>query len=66
MEICDIFQKDINRSINGVIKVEQSDEEAVEQELSEYVVTRELQGHFAHFFESYGRALDVPTDKIGV
>lgn len=66
MEIRDIFQKDINRSINGVIKVEQSDEEAVEQELSEYVVTRELQGHFAHFFESYVRALDVPTDKIGV
>lgn len=66
MHIRDIFDKDINRSINGVIKVQQSDEESVKQELSEYVVTRELQGHFAHFFESYARALDVPTDKIGV
>lgn len=66
MIINDIFQKDINRSINGVIKVMQDDEAAIQQELSEYVVTRELQGHFAHFFESYSRALDVPTDKIGV
>lgn len=66
MIINDIFQKDINRSINGVIKVMQDDEAAIQQELSEYVVTRELQGHFAHFFENYSRALDVPTDKIGV
>ena len=66
MIIKDIFQKDINRSINGVIKVSQDDEASIKQELSEYVVTRELQGHFAQFFESYSRALDVPTDKIGV
>lgn len=66
MIIRDMFEKDINRSINGVIKVMQDDEASIKQELSEYVVTRELQGHFAHFFESYSRALDVPTDKIGV
>lgn len=66
MIISDMFEKDINRSINGVIKVSQDDERSIKQELSEYVVTRELQGHFAHFFESYSRALDVPTDKIGV
>ena len=66
MVIRDIFKKDINRSINGVIKVSQSDEDSIKQELSEYVVTRELQRHFAHFFENYSRALDVPTDKIGV
>lgn len=66
MIIRDMFEKDINRSINGVIKVSQDDERSIKQELSEYVVTRELQGHFAHFFESYSRALDVPTDKIGV
>ena len=66
MIIRDMFEKDINRSINGVIKVSQDDERSIKQELSEYVVTRELQGRFAHFFESYSRALDVPTDKIGV
>lgn len=65
-EVKDLFEKDINRSINGVIKVSQSDEESIKQELSEYVVTRELQRHFSTFFENYTEALDVPTEKIGV
>lgn len=66
MRIHDIFERDIDRSINGVVKVAQEDESAVRQELSEYVVTRELAGHFARFLESYERALDTPTNKIGV
>lgn len=56
MIIRDMFEKDINRSINGVIKVSQDDERSIKQELSEYVVTREPPWHFAHFFESYSRA----------
>ena len=66
MIIKDIFEKDINRPINGVVKVAQDDAGSLHQELSEYVVTRELQRHFSDFFESYCHALDVPTDKIGV
>lgn len=66
MIIKDIFEKDINRPINGVVKVAQDDADSLCQELSEYVVTRELQRHFSDFFESYCHALDVPTDKIGV
>ncbi len=66
MQIKNLFAKDINRSINGVIKVAQDDTASIKQELSEYVITNELQRHFANFFESYDRALDVPTDKIGV
>lgn len=65
-EVKTLFEKDINRSINGVIKVQQSDDESIKQELSEYVVTRELQRHFSTFFENYAEALDVPTEKIGV
>ena len=66
MRIKELFAKDIDRSINGVIKVGQDDEALIEQELSEYVITRELAGHFADFFESYTAAIDVPTDKMGV
>lgn len=66
MIIQDLFSKDINRSINGVVKVQDASDDSVRQELDEYVVTRELQGHFAHFFEAYDRALDVPTDNMGV
>ena len=39
MRIQDMFERDIDRDINGVVKVAQEDEAAVEQELSEYVVT---------------------------
>lgn len=66
MEIKQLFEKDIDRSINGVIKVAQDDEALIQQELSEYVVTRELSRHFADFFENYAAAIDVPTDKMGV
>lgn len=66
MRIQDMFERDIDRDINGVVKVAQEDETAVEQELSEYVVTRELSRHFATFFDSYEHALDTPTDKVGV
>ena len=53
MRIQDMFERDIDRDINGVVKVAQEDESAVEQELSEYVVTRELARHFADFFGAY-------------
>lgn len=66
MRIQNMFERDIDRNINGVIKIEQNDAEVIEQELSEYVVTTELQGHFATFFDAYERALDTPTDKMGV
>ena len=64
--IRDLFAKDINRSINGVVKVQDSKDGSIRQELDEYVVTRELQRHFATFFKAYGDAIDARTDKIGV
>lgn len=53
MKIKDLFKKDIFRSINGVIKAEQRDSESIRQELEEFVVTRELSGHFDKFFSRY-------------
>jgi hypothetical protein len=35
-----MFQKDINRDINGVIKVAQDDEQSLKQELVNYIITR--------------------------
>ena len=66
MKLQSMFQKDINREINGVIKVAQDDEKSLQQELGEYIITRELRRHFRTFFDNYARAIDVPTDKIGV
>jgi hypothetical protein len=61
-----MFQKDINRPINGVIKVGQDDNESLKQELEEYIITKELRRHFNTFFENYSKAINQPTDKIGV
>lgn len=66
MIIKDIFQKDIERDIRGVIKVAQTDESNIYQELDEYVVTRELHKHLSKFYENYQKGLNGATDKMGV
>ena len=66
MEIKQIFNKKIDRDIQGVIKAEQVENDIVQQDLDEYVVTNELQKHFSKFFSSYARSLDNKTDKVGV
>lgn len=66
MDIRNIFAKPIDRDIKGVIKVGQGDDENVKQELEEYVVTRELQRHFADFFSSYKKGIVGNTDAMGV
>ncbi len=66
MKISELFQKDIYRNINGVIKVGQQDKDNLRQELEEYVVTKELDKHFRTFFGRYTEALHNPTDKMGI
>ena len=66
MYVKNMFAKPIDREIKGVIKVGQGDDENVRQELEEYVVTRELQKHFADFFSSYKKGIVGNTDKMGV
>ncbi len=53
MKITELFERDIHRNINGVIKVGQQDSENIRQELDEYVITRELDKHFRSFFDRY-------------
>ena len=71
MRIQNLFQKDIFRPINGVVKADQLDASSVWQELEEFVVTKELDQHLRRFFSSYCEAMDKTGDpdvagKIGV
>ena len=71
MRIQDLFEKDIFRPINGVVKADQLDESSVWQELEEFVVTKELDQHLRRFFTSYCDAMDRTGDadvegKMGV
>lgn len=65
MKIQSMFADNINRPINGVIKVDQQDA-STENEVREYVVTKELKKHFISFFNHYCDSFTQPTDDIGV
>jgi len=66
MKIQQMFVDDINRKINGVVKVDQDEEKTLVQELDEYVITKELKKHFITFFNNYSETFDIPSDDIGV
>src|SRR3979409_2673916 len=71
MLIKNLFERDIFRPINGVVKADQLDDSSVWQELDEFVITQELDLHFSKFISWYlesvdqGKASD-PGGKMGV
>ena len=71
MQIRELFERDISRSINGVVKADQMDDALVWQELEEFVVTKELGRHLTSFYDAYLRTIDQKDDpaiagRIGV
>ena len=66
MRIQSMFKDDINRKINGVVKVDQDESSVLVQELNEYVITRELKKHFITFFNNYIESFSETTADIGV
>lgn len=71
MTIADLYVKPVDRPINGVIKAEQMSEAIIWQELSEYVVTRELNDRLRRFLTTYTSVIDNSGDpnstgKMGV
>ena len=61
-----IYEKPIDRPINGVIQVGQLGDDLVRNELEEYVITHELSKYFSRFYRHYVEALEQPTDRVGV
>lgn len=51
VELKEIFAKDIDRRINGVIKAH--DDRDLSQEIDEYVLTNEIQENLEKFFDAY-------------
>ena len=66
MRIEEMFHEDINRKINGVVKVDQDASDVLVQELNEYVITRELKKHFITFLNNYNDSFKEKTSDIGV
>lgn len=66
MNIKNMFVSDINRHIDKVIKVDQTTEDILYQEITEYVITKEIRRNFNDFFNAYEKSIDYPNDNIGV
>ena len=58
MKIQSLFERDIFRAINGVVKADQLDDSSVWQELDEFVITKELDQHFRKLVSWYLEAVD--------
>ena len=66
MRIQEMFKKSITRDIQGVVIAGQGEKTNIATELEEYVVTPELQRHFADFFSAYAKGINGNTTKMGV
>lgn len=66
MQIREMFKKSITRDIQGVVIAGQGEKNNIATELEEYVVTAELQRHFADFFSAYAKGINGETTKMGV
>src|SRR5207253_7729455 len=62
----DPFAKDIHRRIEEVIKVDQTDDEILRDEIDEYVITDSIQSHYTGIFELYRETPNKPHEGIAV
>jgi hypothetical protein len=64
--IRELFANDVERPIEEVIKVDQTDEEIIKFEIDEYVVTKAIAGHYASILEIFNETPNKPRDGVGV
>ena len=61
-----LFANDIHRRIEEVIKVDQTDEEIIRDEIAEYVVTDAIRTHYTGIFEAYRETPNKPHEGVAV
>ncbi len=61
-----IFSNDIHRRIEEVIKVDQTDEEILRDEINEYVVTDAIRAHYTNIFDAYRETPNKPHEGIAI
>lgn len=64
--IKDIFARDIHRDIREVIKVDQTNEDVIRSEISEYIVTKTILSNFTDILEAYSAAPNKPSERMAV
>src|SRR4051812_30382663 len=66
MTIRTLFAGDIDRKIEEVIKVDQTNEQIIRDELNEYVVTDVIRGYYTDIFDVYQETPNKPHEGIAV
>jgi Family of unknown function (DUF6079) len=61
-----LFASDIHRRIEEVIKVDQTDEDIIRDEINEYVVTDTIRSYYTRIYEAYGETPNKPHEGIAV
>jgi len=61
-----LFASDIERRIEEVIKVDQTDEDLLREEIGEYVVTDAIRSHYVSVLEAYADTPNKPHEAVGV
>lgn len=64
--IRDLFSRNIDRKIEEVIKVDQTDEAILREELEEYVVTKSIRKSYLEILDEYAQRPNQPSDAVGV
>lgn len=65
-KIKDLFAGDIYRRIEEVIKVDQTDEQVIRDEIGEYIVTNTIRDHFREILDQYNETPNKPHEGIGI
>jgi hypothetical protein len=61
-----LFANDIHRRIEEVIKVDQTDDDILGEEFSEYVVTDAIRRHFTDIFDRYRETPNKPHEAVAI
>lgn len=61
-----LFTNDITRRIEEVIKVDQTDEEILREEIKEYVVTDAIRSHYTAIYDAYSETPNKPHEGIAI
>lgn len=64
--IKDIFARDIHREIREVIKVDQTDDAVIRDEIEEYIVTKTILSNFVEILEAYSESPNKPGERMAV
>lgn len=66
VKIGDIFERDIHRRIEEVVKVDQTNESVVADEIAEYVVTDAIARSYRGVLQAVANSVSEPTEGVGI